>query len=98
MTTFPGSPKLLKGAIVGIDLPNLLASVILFQYNSDTLTRTLQAQTAGGEGGDYCETLHPNGAPVKIGTRNGLSKLAHRRPSVSTASIGRFLRRLANAI
>lgn len=52
MTTFPGSPKLLKGAIVGVDLFNPLASVILFQYNPDTLTRSVQhrsvAQTPGG--------------------------------------------------
>ena len=53
MTTFPGSPKLLKGAIVGVDLFNPLASVILFQYNPDTLTRSVgtqqgaQPQTAG---------------------------------------------------
>src|SRR5215210_1046137 len=53
MTTFPGSPKFLKGAIVGVDLFNPLASVILFQYNPDTLTRSVgtqqgaQPQTAG---------------------------------------------------
>lgn len=45
MTTFPGSPKLLKGAIVGVDLFNPLASLVLFQYNPDTLTRTLSAWT-----------------------------------------------------
>lgn len=65
MTTFPGSPRLLKGAIVGIDLPNPLASVIVFQYNPDTLTRTLDAQTAGGEGGDRSEALRLKGAPVE---------------------------------
>jgi len=65
MTTFPGSPKLLKGAIVGIDLPNPVASVILFQYNPDTLSRTLQAQSAGGEGGDRSEALRLKGAPVE---------------------------------
>jgi hypothetical protein len=64
MTTFPGSPRLLKGAIVGIDLFNPLASVIVFQYNPDTLTRTLQAQTAG-EGGDRAEALRLKGAPVE---------------------------------
>lgn len=42
MTTFPGSPKLLKGAIVGVDLFNPLASVILFQYNPEKLTRSVQ--------------------------------------------------------
>jgi hypothetical protein len=41
--TFPGTPRFLKGAIVGIDLPDPLASVIVFQYNPETLTRTLEA-------------------------------------------------------
>jgi hypothetical protein len=45
MTTFPGSPRLLKGAIVGVDIFNPLASVILFQYNPETLTRSLTART-----------------------------------------------------
>lgn len=45
MTTFPGSPKLLKGAIVSVDLFNPLASVLSFQYNPDTLTRSLSAHT-----------------------------------------------------
>lgn len=65
MTTFPGSPRLIKGAIVGFDLFNPLASVIIFQYNPDTLTRTLQAQTAGGEGADKSEALRLKGAPVE---------------------------------
>jgi hypothetical protein len=48
MTTFPGSPSVQKGAIVGLDPFNPLASVIIFQYNPESLTRTLTAQTAGG--------------------------------------------------
>lgn len=46
MSTFPGSPQVMKGAIIGLDPFNPLASVIIFQYNPDTLTRTLTAQTA----------------------------------------------------
>ena len=65
MTTNPNSPKLLKGAIVGIDLPNPLASVIVFQYNPHTLTRTLQAQAVGGAGADRSEALRLRGAPVE---------------------------------
>lgn len=65
MTTFPNSPRLMKGAIVGVDIFNPVASVILFQYNPDTLTRTLQAQTMGGEGGDRSEVLRLKGAPVE---------------------------------
>jgi len=41
MTTFPNSPRLLKGALVGVDPFNPLASVVVFQYNPETLTRTL---------------------------------------------------------
>src|SRR5829696_5668273 len=65
MTTFPNSPRLLKGAIIGIDEFNPLASVILFQYNPETLTRSLQAQAMGGEVGDRSEALRLNGAPVE---------------------------------
>jgi hypothetical protein len=35
----------MKGALVGIDPFNPLASVIAFQYNPESLTRELQAQT-----------------------------------------------------
>ena len=65
MTTFPNSPRLTKGAIVGVDIFNPLASLITFQYNPDTLTRTLQAQTAGGEGSDRSEAMRLKGAPIE---------------------------------
>ena len=61
MTTFPGSPRLLKGAIIGIDIFNPIASVIIFQYNPLTLTRTLKARTKGG--GEKSEALRLTGAP-----------------------------------
>jgi len=62
MTTFPGSPRLLKGAIVGLDIFNPLASIILFQYNPQTLTRSLKAKTVG-DGGGRSEALRLAGAP-----------------------------------
>lgn len=61
MTTFPRSPRLLKGALVSFDLPNPKPAVIVFQYNPDTLSRTLEAQT-GGEGAN---ALRIKGAPVE---------------------------------
>lgn len=64
MTAFPGSPRLLKGAIIGVDIFNPLASIIVFQYNPDTISRTLQAQTFGEEG-DKSEALRLKGAPVE---------------------------------
>jgi hypothetical protein len=41
----PISPKTQKGAIIGLDPFNPLASLIIFQYNPDTLTRTVTANT-----------------------------------------------------
>ncbi len=64
MTTFPGAPRITKGALVGVDPPNPVASVIAFQYNPSTMTRTLQAQNAGGEGGIF-ETQRLKGAPIE---------------------------------
>jgi hypothetical protein len=65
MTTFPNSPRLLKGAIIGIDVFNPLASVILFQYNPDTVTRTLQVNAADNEGGNRSEPMRLKGAPTE---------------------------------
>ena len=65
MTTFPGSPKLLKGGLVLID-PDTSAvqRIIALQYNPDTLSRTLQSQTVK-EGGDRSEALRLTGPPVE---------------------------------
>jgi hypothetical protein len=65
MSTFPNSPRVLKGALIGFDLFNPLASVIVFQYNPDTLTRTLQPQSMGSESGDRSEVTRLKGAPVE---------------------------------
>jgi hypothetical protein len=52
MSTFPGSPKLLKGGLV-VFAPggSTVRRVISLQYNPDTLTRTYQVQGVGGEAG-----------------------------------------------
>lgn len=62
MATFPNSPRVLKGALVGIDPDKPQPSVIVFQYNPDTLTRTLKAKSPGGEGA-RSEALRLTGAP-----------------------------------
>ena len=36
MSGFPGSPQVAKGAMVGMDPFNPLASVVVFQYNPET--------------------------------------------------------------
>ena len=65
MTTFPGSPRLLRGGIVLVD-PNsgAVQRVIALQYNPDTLTRSLQIK-AVTEGGDRSEALRLSGPPVE---------------------------------
>ncbi len=72
MTTFPGSPRLLKGAIVGIDIFNPVASVIVFQYNPVGLSRSLTAQTVSAEGGDRTEAMRLAGPPRETITVNKL--------------------------
>jgi len=66
MTTFPKSPKILKGGLVLID-PNTAAvlRIIVLQYNPDTLSRTLQVQGAGQESGDHLEALRLKGPPIE---------------------------------
>lgn len=61
MTTFPGSPRLIKAALVGLDSFNNSKAVI-FQYNPDTLSRTLKPQYTGG-GSDIGEALRLKGPP-----------------------------------
>ncbi|HEY7028058.1 MAG TPA: hypothetical protein VH438_10655 [Gemmatimonadales bacterium] len=66
MTTFPGSPRLLKGGIVLLDpLTAAVLRVIPLQYNPDTLTRSFQIKGVGAEGGDRLEALRLKGPPVE---------------------------------
>ena len=63
MTTFPGSPRLLKGALVGVDPANPLTSVILFQYNPKTLTRRLEPRATTEKRADKTEVYRLSGPP-----------------------------------
>ena len=65
MSTFPGSPRLLKGGIVLIDpQTSAVQRVITLQYNPDSVTRSLQVQ-GSGDGGDHSEALRLKGPPVE---------------------------------
>ncbi len=70
MTSFPNSPRLQKGAIVGLDPFNPLASIIVFQYNPDTMTRRIEARTSGGESGNRSEAFRLTSAPAETITLN----------------------------
>jgi hypothetical protein len=58
MSSFPGSARLIRGGIVLVDPDSgTVQRVIVMQYNPDTLTRSLQPQTAGTDAGDRVEVL-----------------------------------------
>ena len=66
MTSFPNSPKLIKGGIVLVD--PVVASVqriITLQYNPETLTRSFQIQGAGADGGARSEALRLTGPSIE---------------------------------
>src|SRR5262245_16634428 len=66
MTSFPNSPKLLKGGIVLIDpRSGAVRGAIAFQYNPETLSRSFQVQAAGGEGSDRSQALRIKGPAVE---------------------------------
>ncbi len=58
MTTFPNSPRLVKGGIVLIDPDSAAVQrIITLQYNPETLSRTLQIQSVDPGSGDRLEAL-----------------------------------------
>ena len=65
MTTFPGSPRILRGGIVLVDPGSgAVQRIIVLQYNPDTLTRTLQIKGMPVRG-DRSEALRLTGPPVE---------------------------------
>jgi hypothetical protein len=65
MSAFPNSPRLIKGGIVLVDPDSgTVQRIIVFQYNPETLTRTLQPQGVQ-EGGDRSEALRLTGPPIE---------------------------------
>jgi hypothetical protein len=67
VSSFPGSPRLVRGGIVLADPGSATVQrVIVMQYNPDTLTRTLQPQAAGTDAGDRVEVLRLKGPAVEV--------------------------------
>jgi hypothetical protein len=64
MSFSPRSPRVVRGAIIGFDVFNPIASVIVFQYNPEKVTRTLTPQVAGGQAARG-DVLRLAGAPVE---------------------------------
>jgi hypothetical protein len=65
MPTYPQSPRIIKGAIIAISETNPQPVTIAFQYNPDTVKRSLQPQMAGGDQGERSYIVRYTGAPVE---------------------------------
>ncbi|BBL72818.1 hypothetical protein [Methylogaea oryzae] len=66
MSSFPNSPRLLKGGLALLEpQTGTVLSVIPLQYNPDTLSRTLQIKGVGQESGDHIEALRLKGPPTE---------------------------------
>lgn len=66
MSSFPGSPKSLRGGLVLIDdQTGAVQRIIALQYNPDSLSRSLQIKGASGDSGDHLEALRLKGPPVE---------------------------------
>jgi len=66
MSSFPGSPRLVRGGLVLVDpSTGTVQRIVALQYNPDTLTRSLQVRGAGAESGDHIEALRLKGPPIE---------------------------------
>lgn len=58
MSGYSQSPRVIKGGLILLDADSAqVQKVIPLQYNSDTLSRSLQVQTTGGEAGRRSEAV-----------------------------------------
>ncbi|MEV6055673.1 hypothetical protein [Streptomyces sp. NPDC052107] len=66
MTTFPGSPRTVRGGFVVMDGDGrAVVRTVPFQYNPETLTRTLTPRGAATDTGDRLDALRLVGPPVE---------------------------------
>lgn len=66
----PRTPKVMRGAIVGLDIFNPISSIAIFQYNPEQITRSLSPQYGGGAGGAKSEALRLVGPPAETISAN----------------------------
>jgi hypothetical protein len=65
MPTYSHGSRILKGAIVAINPTTRQPVTVAFQYNPETVRRSLQPQMAGGEQGQRSLAVRFTGAPVE---------------------------------
>jgi hypothetical protein len=60
---FPRSPKIRKGGLAAYRLPSLAPTIIVFQYNPDEVSRSIQSR--GAQGGGRGESQRTSGPPTE---------------------------------
>ncbi|MFF5923317.1 hypothetical protein ACFY8C_34115 [Streptomyces flavochromogenes] len=66
MSSFPGSPRTLRGAVVAVDASSPLSRLAVFQYNPDQVVRTLRPRGAPASHSATAADPHALwGAPVE---------------------------------
>ncbi|MGB0091576.1 MAG: hypothetical protein WBP81_03455, partial [Solirubrobacteraceae bacterium] len=66
-TGYPRAPRMLRAGLVRLDpQTRRIVDVVVFQYNPDSLSRTLQPRSMGGEPGDRLEVLRLTGPPHEM--------------------------------
>jgi hypothetical protein len=87
---FPRSPRLLKGAIVAYQLPQLFPTIVAFQYNPEHLTRSVQGRSAyrGGRG-DVNRTDGPPEESISLTVEiDAADQLEHPSENAITVGVG----------
>jgi hypothetical protein len=97
VSSFPGSPRILKAGIVPLDpvtFAVLSARMIVLQYNPDSLSRSLQVQAVGADGRDFSEAMRLKGPPVETikleAEIDATDQLEHPDQNATTADVGLF--------
>jgi hypothetical protein len=93
MTGFPNSPRLVKGGLVQIDpVSGAVLNVIALQYNPDSLSRTLQVQSAPQSPGDRSQAMRLTGPPIETlkveAEIDASDRLEHPDAHATTAELG----------
>jgi hypothetical protein len=66
MTSFPNSPRLIKGGIVLLEPGSAMVQrIIVLQYNPNTLSRTLQIKEISSDSGDRSQAMRLTGPPTE---------------------------------
>lgn len=63
MTGYSGSPQVSKGALIGLDPLKPVASVVVFQYNPEKVTRAIKPKAGGAGDGAAGEAMRIAGPP-----------------------------------